>query len=128
MAYLLAHAPLTALVGTKIKFGTADQGTAAPYVVLNAISKVQDYLYSGPDALVSTRMQIDCFALTWKSAISVARAIEARLSGAKFTQGSTRFEGVFLDAQRESFEAADATSESKLHRVSVDYILKHKGA
>lgn len=128
IAYLLADAPLAALVpATRIKWVRQAQPTTAPYVTLTVISKVHEMLYEGPDAIVSTRVQIDCFALTWKSAISVARALEARLSGARFTQGSTRFEGVFLDAQRESFET-DVAPEDKLFRISVDYILKHKGA
>lgn len=127
IAYLLADAPLVVLVGQRIKWGIQAQPVAKPYLTLNKISGVTEMLYSGPDPLKTSRVQFDCFALTWKSAISVSRALETRLSGAQFTQGTTRFEGVFLDAERESYEA-DATPEDKLHRVSVDYILKHKGA
>jgi hypothetical protein len=126
VALLLAHAPLAALTGTRIYWLRAPQNVAAPYVVLQTVSAIPDVSHSGPSGLVAGRVQADCYGLTYASAKGAARAVSGRLSGFRGTQGGTVFDGVFKDSERDLYE--DDASTDKLFRVSMDFIIWHKGA
>jgi hypothetical protein len=121
---LTAYAPLTALTSTRVYWMRAPQGVAMPYATLQVISRIPDVTHSGPRGLADARVQVDCYGLTYASAKSVARAVEARLSGYKGTSGVV-FDGVFKDSEQDLFES-DATTD-KLFRVSMDFIIWHKG-
>lgn len=130
MAYLLADSGLMALVKAeaqvaRVHWLQAPQGVAKPYVTLQRISGLRDTPMDGPSGIVESRVQIDCYGLKYGDAKAVARAIEALLSGAGFTSGSTWFQGCFLDAERDGYEA-DATPD-KLFRTSLDFTIFHGG-
>jgi hypothetical protein len=128
-ALLLAHAPLTALTSTRIHWLRAPQAVARPYVVLQSISGIPDVTHQGPSGLVAGRVQVDCYGDTYGSAKTVARAVTGRLSGYRGTPtppGTTVFDGIFKDAERDGYE--DEASPDKLFRVSMDFIIWHKGA
>ena len=125
-AMLLAHAPLSSLVGVKVNWVRNRQATAAPYVILTVVSGVRAYLYNGPSGMFPKRVQIDCYSSTFLGAQTVADVIETFLSGKSHTQGSTIFGGSFIDGDRGTFE--DATTLDKLFRNSRDYFVWHKGA
>lgn len=130
IAYLLADSGVAALVGTppavqRLYWMQAPQSVAKPYGTLQGISGLRDTPMDGPSGLVESRVQIDCYGLTYNSAKTLARAIEAAISGAAFSQGTTYFQGCFVDAERDGYES-DA-SPDKLFRVSLDFIIFHKG-
>lgn len=78
-----------------------------------------------PSGLVESRVQVDCYGLTYASSKTTARAVEVRMSGAKTTHSATVFDGAFLDAERDGYE--DEASPDKLFRTSLDFIIWHKG-
>jgi hypothetical protein len=124
-ALLLAHVPLTTLTSTRIHWLRAPQGVGTPYVTLQMISRTPDVSHAGPTGLNAARVQIDCYGLTYTSAKSVARAVEGRLSGYRGTHSGTTFDGVFKDSERDGYD--DEASTDKLFRVSMDFIIWHKG-
>lgn len=126
---LKTHAALTALVGTnpaRIYWMRAPQGSPKPYVVLQAISSVPDVTHGGPSGLVAARVQADCYSDSYGTAKTVARAVTGRLSGFRGSSSGVVFDGVFKDAERDEYE--DEASTDKLFRVSMDFIIWHKGA
>lgn len=125
VALLLAHTPLTALTGQRIYWLRAPQNVQKPYVVLQVISAIPDVPHSGANGLVEGRIQVDCYGTTYSSAKNVARAATARLSGFKGTHSGTIFDGVFKDSERDGYE--DDATPDKLFRVSIDFIIWHKG-
>ena len=126
IAHLLAASGITSLVGQRINWTRSPQGAAAPRIVLYRISGLRDMVMSGPTGLVSSRVQADCFGLTYASAKGVARAVETRLSGYSGTTGGIRFEGAFLVSERDDY--FDGETPDKLFRTSLDFIVWHKGA
>ena len=126
MALLLAHTPLTGLVGTRVYWMRAPQNVAKPYVVLQVITALPDVTHQGPSGLVAGRVQADCYGLTYASAKGVARAVTGRLSGFRGPRDGTMFDGIFKDAERDEYE--DENSPDKLFRTSMDFIIWHKGA
>jgi hypothetical protein len=129
VSYLKAASGITALIGAnpvRIYWTLAPQNVAKPYVTLQRVSGNRDMHMMGPSGLVESRVQIDCYGLTYAASKGVARAVEARISGFKGTHSGTVFGGVFLDAERDGYE--DDATPDKLFRTSLDFIIWHKGA
>ena len=129
VAYLKAYSGLTSLIGTspvRIYWTRAPQAVAKPYVTMQRISGNRDTHMQGVSGLVESRVQIDCYGLTYAASKGVARAIEARISGLSFAQSGTVFQVCILDAERDGYE--DDATPDKLYRTSLDFIIWHKGA
>ncbi len=64
---LLAHAPLTAVVGTRIMPGPLTQGTALPAIATNLISNLRRNTVSTAEAvqMMTSRMQVSVFARSY---------------------------------------------------------------
>jgi len=123
---LLADAGLSALVADRISWVIAPQGIARPNVTLNHVSGVPGYTLGGPSGVVESRVQADCWALTYAGARAVSRALKAKLSGFMGVQGATLFHACLIDNERDGFDTA--ASPDKLFRVSLDFIIHHKEA
>lgn len=121
---LMGTAALAALVGNRINWVQAVQGCAVPYVVLTRVSGTRDYKMTGPTGLVESRVQADCFGLTYASAKGVARKVEAALSGYSGAVGAVKFDGIFLATERDLFN--DDESPAKRFAVSLDFMVWHK--
>lgn len=129
VAYLMAYSGLTALIGSnpvRIYWTRAPQAVAKPYVTMQRISGNRDTHMQGVSGLVESRVQVDCYGLTYAASKGVARAVEARISGLAFTQSGTVFQVCILDAERDGYE--DDATPDKLYRTSLDFIIWHKGA
>lgn len=124
--YLLDATAITALVGTRILWVRSPQGAASPRIVLYRISGLRDMRMDGATGLISSRVQVDCLGASYLSAKSVARAVEARLSGYSGTRSGIVFQGCFLIGERDDFD--DAETPDKLFRTSLDFNIWHKGA
>jgi hypothetical protein len=119
---LLADSPLYNLVSNRITWNTRPQLSAVPAIVLTKVSSIRDYHMAGSSGLVTTRVQVDCWALTFASAVAVARAVRVALSGSTFSDSGVEVQGAFLDGERHFFE--EATAE-RFHRVSLDFEIWH---
>lgn len=126
IAALLGNGAVNALVGVNIYWVKADDVVSKPYVILNRISGVRDTTMSGASGLVSSRVQVDCWADYYLDAKKVARAIEGALSGRRFRQGNTEFRGFFLVAERDGYDHSD--TPDKLHGTSLDFTIWHRSA
>jgi hypothetical protein len=130
IAYLLADSGVQALVQaasgpSRIFWTQAPQGVGKPYATLTKITGLRDTTLDGPSGFQEARVQVDCYGLTFGAAKGLARAVEAVLSGLTVTTGGIEFQGCFLDAERDGYEA-DA-SPDKLFRTSLDFMIFHKG-
>jgi hypothetical protein len=129
IGYLKAASGITALLGTnpvRIYWTLAPQNVAKPYATLQRISGNRDTHMKGVSGLVESRVQVDCYGLTYAASKGVARAVEARISGGAFTQSGTAFRVCLLDTERDGYE--DGATPDKLFRTSLDFIIWHKGA
>lgn len=125
IAELLATAGITAVSGQRITWARRDQGGALPAMVLHRIDGDRDYHLGGPSGLVASRVQADCWAATYKDAKRLAQALEAKVSGARFTRGAIRFDAILVIDERDStFDE----SGSALFRVSLDLAVHHARA
>ena len=99
MAKLLATAGVTAIFGTRIRWGERGQGDALPTLVLNVVSGEEHYTHGGAGQIGMTRIQFDSYGATSKQSNDGSAAVLTALSGASFTQGSVTFGGIFFDSK-----------------------------
>lgn len=123
VAYLLAYAPLTALVGQRINYTVTPQGRAEPRVVLTVVSSLPEYADDGEADLTATRVQVDCFAPSNADALAASRLVFARLSAISAVIGGVDFQTIEKVAEAHSFE--EPPDGVRLHRVRQDYMIWH---
>lgn len=125
IARMLATAGITALVGQRVTPKRRTQGGDLPAIVLHRIDGGPDYTQAGASGLIESRVQVDCWAGSWLSSATVARAVMAALSGATFTQDGVRFDAIFVVAQRDDTDDENGTP---LFRFSLDLMVHHATA
>ncbi len=125
IAKLLASSGVTALVSTRINWSRRPQGSALPAIVLHRIDGLPDVTHGGASGLVVSRIQADCWAASYGAAKAVARAIETAITAQTFTQGSTRFDVILIDSERD--DTSDQ-SDTPLFRTSLDLMVQSANA
>ncbi len=93
-----------------------------PFVVLNRIDGVPLYQYSGANGYVASRVQIDVYADTYTATKTVARAVNALLSG--YSGGA--IQAIFVENEGRDLPAADAGDVTNLFRTSIDIVVHHQ--
>lgn len=125
IAQLLATTGITALVGNRINWARRPQGSALPAIVLHRIDGSPDYHLTGSSGLVESRVQVDCWGLSYGSAKAVARAVEAAVSAARFTRGAIRFDAILIVDERDTtFDEGNVP----IFRTSLDLQVHHASA
>lgn len=119
---LLAAAGVTALVSQRIWPGRRSQGSTLPAIVAHRIDGGREYHLKGDSGLSAARMQIDCWGDSYASAKRVARAVVASMSGARWTAGGVRFDGVLIED--ESDDTFDEGGQA-LFRTRLDLMVHH---
>lgn len=114
-AILVAHAPLTALVGQRIVWNHLPQKTTRPAVVLYRVAGGPGLTMQGSDGLIGATVQIDVQALSVTSMWAVRDALVARLHGHR----DTTFRGIFQQSERQTSE--ELTGGGLVHRASLDF-------
>lgn len=71
---MLATSDITDLVGARIDWGSAPQGSAFPYIVLSMVSGFEGMHMNGTGPFEG-RFQVDCYGLTFGAADTVALAV-----------------------------------------------------
>lgn len=100
--------------GVGVTWGWSLQGAALPRVVLTVVSGTDPLAHDGPIGLIDRRVQVDCYAETYKGARDLADAIRAALNGYR----GGNLAGVTLAAWRDGLP--DNPAGDTLPRISLD--------
>lgn len=124
---LVGDAALTGLVSTRIYWNSIPQSAASPCVVMFLIDGGEGYSMSGRDGLDRSLVQIDVRAVDPNVAQmwAVRDAIRNVLSGYRGTVGSTDFEVILQQGERQTSEKPDVTL---YHRSSTDWEIWSRAA
>jgi hypothetical protein len=120
-ARLLASAPLTAIVSTRINWGRRVQGEPLPGLTMMNVSPGRSYTYRGPAGLSGPRVQFDGYALDFLTAKAIGRALVTTLE-APLTVGDIAFSPAFLAAERGP-EVQDLGGGARVFAVSLDFFI-----
>lgn len=116
-ALLLGAGSVSALVGSRVNWGAHPQGEPLPAIVLTLVDDIEGRSYTGPNGLSQGRVQVDCYAATYRAAKSTARAVRSLLDGYR----GGNFEGVFHAASREGREGGTNEAD-RPYRCSLDFM------
>jgi hypothetical protein len=119
---LLADGGVAAIVATRVFPGSRPQGSELPALVLNRISGGPLYADDGEVGLEQGRIQIDCWAATYTEAKLLARAVTASLSAFDGTVGTTVFEFIELENERDLREGGAGSSDYPF-RTALDFMV-----
>ena len=100
--YLLTQTPVTALVSTRIRPGTIEQGLARPNLRVDQTGGEVHYNMSGNSGLVETFVDIVCEADSEKDACELAETVRKEVDGFRGTWGSETVRGAFWVGTRDT--------------------------
>lgn len=123
-ARLLADGDVASMVGARIYWVERPQAADLPAITLQVISDPRPQHLKGLEGARGTTIQCDCWAATYASALTLARAVIAALLPPA-TVEDKKFGGAQITGQRDLSETAD--SGPSIHRQSVDFIIRHVG-
>jgi hypothetical protein len=98
--YLVTHAPLVALQGTRVYPDRLPQDPTLPATVFLSISDPSNYSHSGASAWHEQRFQFDCWGNTPTDAIRLKNTLRQALSGYKGMMGNTEIYATFAENAR----------------------------
>jgi hypothetical protein len=124
-ALLLADAGVAAVVGTRVAWGYRPQGSPLPAVVLHIVGGTKAYHLSGESGPLQPRVQVNCLAESYLSALGVCRSVAAALSGYAGTVGGTYFQGILQDSEPRDLSDPDGATEERIFGLTVDFIVNH---
>lgn len=96
-------------VANRVYPGVAAQGVLAPYIVYQPVVGTISNVLKGPPSIDNTRMQIDCYAMSYAEARTISNTIIGLFEGWKavhknwqlseqyFYEADTRFHRFMLD-------------------------------
>jgi hypothetical protein len=124
-ALLLDCAPLVALVGQRINWEELPEAGELPRVTIWNVTRDSLRTMDAPSGLVTPYLQLDCWATTAAEAATVADVVTAYLEGIKHQdEGTTNFQGAFLEGRRGSREPTQGAPAARYARVSLDWTVR----
>lgn len=122
--FLLASAPIAAVVMARVFPERMPQNTRATSIVYQRISGAFSYTTAGPSGLVGPRYQIDAWAVSGDDALALANLIKERIDGYRGLMGTggnaVDVRGVFLADDRSDYD-----DQVQMNRVSRDYFVHY---
>jgi hypothetical protein len=116
-ALLLADADIVALCAGRVGFGERTQGQPLPALVLNVVGGAETMTLQGPNGLLSSRMQVDCYAASYAAAKVLSRVVLTVLNGHR-GGGFRLIESVAIRDGREG----GSNEADRPFRVSLDFL------
>lgn len=107
----------------RIYWGIAPQEAPLPYIVLTTISDLRREHLKGRDGARQTRVQCDCFALTYGASRQLAEKVIEAVEDPD-TVGGVRFGHTSADGPRDLGE--DVAGVGYIHRASVEMLVEHR--
>jgi hypothetical protein len=125
VAYLKAHAGLSALISTRVYLAPMPQGATLPCLTLQRIDTPRTLTHDTSGAtgtLARPRFQFDAWALTYASTRAITDQVRAALNGHTGTTGT----GVTIRAALVQDERPDYDPLTALFRCQSDYFIWHE--
>jgi hypothetical protein len=117
---LLADATISGLVDQRVDWGLRPQAKTLPAITLTLIPTPRDYHMGGAQATQHYRVQVDCWAETYKAAHELREAVIAELEPA-----NSAFLGGFVERTADMPERTDT---GVIHRAMIDFKITHISA
>ncbi len=126
VALVIANTGVSGIADSRIWWARAPRSKPQkPYAVMRRIGNQPDYHMKAASGLHESRVQIDSYGETYESAKSLARALQAAVSGLNDTVSGRRFQGIFIDNERDLSNEEEPGAVKHLFAVSFDITIWH---
>lgn len=102
-----------------VEWAAQPEGRTAPYITLHRIGGLRSQTTDGPDGMIESRVQVDCWGTTYTEAKIAARAVIFALNGHR----DMTFRHVAVENERDDH---DLDPPDPLYRTSLDLRVIHK--
>lgn len=122
---LLSTTSVTSLVSTRVYPTYAEQSATLPYVVLREVSNFAEENLAGTSGLSTSRVQVDCYALTHGAAYALREACRQQLHAYRGTSESVVFRASVQGSRFGTrLEPRDGSDHGK-HIQTIDFLFTH---
>jgi len=121
---LLSSTGVTSIVGRLVRPVMESQGSTGPHVTYQRISTTPSNHSTGTGNLEFCRVQVDCYAETYRRTKELAKAVKTSLSGWSSSTGSPRVSMCHHDGEQDLPEEVEPGQSVRGHRVSHDFLLQ----
>ena len=123
--YLLSKTAITDIVSQRISTKRLKQNETIPAITLRTISETHDHAIDGLSGSVSTRIQLECFAIDSEVARTTARAVMAcGIDQQKGTYQGTDIRSVMVEDGIREYEDEDTSGgDYQRHVASFDLMI-----
>ncbi len=126
---LTGDAGVSAIVGTKVFMGAAEQDPARPYVVFSQISSVHENHLTAAAPLARTVIQVDCYETKPGLVDTLAAAVIAALRRFNGTMGTgaatATVRDVYIDDDRDTYDPPKVDEELGTFGRQIDFGIWH---
>jgi len=128
-SYLLAFAPISAIVGPRIRPRKLEQGETLPAIRINLITGQHEQNLAAKSTLAHSTVQIDCYAATSEAADDLAELVYQRLQGHRGTLSTVYASGISAASNIRQFEEpVDDGGATWRYGSSRDYVVSYQHA
>lgn len=122
-ARLTGDTAVLAAVGTQAFWSVVPQTATLPYIRMQVISDPRPADLDGEEIARETRVQVDCFAKTYKAARQLAEAVISATAEPATVAGVV-FGRIKAEGPRDLGE--DVDGKGFIHRMSMDLLIWHR--
>lgn len=124
--YLLAQADVTALVGRRIDPVGDQQSSGYPRITYTVVDDVPVNSMQGCSGLDFSRVQINCYATTFKQAIDVKEAVRLALDGYRGNLTEDVYaQAILRDTEGDLFAPVADAKQQQAFGKRIDFIIHH---
>jgi len=125
-AYLAGNAQLSALVGTRVYVGYAEQDAPRPYLVLHMISGGHEHDLDGGAGFAVPRIQINCVADEPIAAGNLSDVLREQMAGFVGAWNGREIGVALLDDETDLPDTPQDGSDRPRSAIAHDYLVWHK--
>lgn len=123
--FLLADAPIAALVGTRVYRSVRNQGDGLPAIRIAIITDPSDHALDGVLSARDATVQIDCYDDDWIGVDTLADTVETAFDGYSGAMGARTCQVALLKSRQDLPDSPEFGKQQNTPRVSLDFAVGH---
>lgn len=123
VAILEGNIGVTALVDKRIYPLIVPQGVTMPAITYQQLSDTKIQTHSGPDTLLNTRLQIDCWSDKYTETSAVKKAVRLALAGFIGTVAGIKISNIIMENSTDLDRQVPGTEKLRRYAKSLDFII-----
>jgi hypothetical protein len=112
---------VASVAADRVHLGTAPNGAQMPFASFQVVSEGDRFAHMTGGGMGHPRVQVDCYARTFREAKELSEQIRAAIDGYRGTQANVAIGSCLKVGEQYLPEPDRSNTDTLLHRVSTDY-------